>query len=250
MAAHNGGQTWKVGEVSRLTGLTVRTLHHYEHVGVLVPSARTESGHRLYNCTDVQRLYQVVALRDLGLDLGTVATVLAGELDITVVLGEHLDHVERRLTALMSLRSRLAALLAATRSAGTPGPIELLALTEEVIRMEETTKRYFSPEQLAALETRREQVGEQLVTEVQAEWPRLIAEVRTELDAGTPAASPRVQALAKRWMELLEAFHGGDPGLRDSLYRMQAENSEEIRQQYGGPTPELIAYVQEAVEAS
>ncbi len=47
---------------------------------------------------------------------------------------------------------------------------------------------------------------------------------------GTSPNDPKVQKLAQRWMELLESFHGGDPGLRNSLYRMQAENSTEISQ--------------------
>ncbi|SCE80569.1 TipAS antibiotic-recognition domain-containing protein [Micromonospora mirobrigensis] len=81
---------------------------------------------------------------------------------------------------------------------------------------------------------------------MQDEWPELIAKVRAEQEAGTDPADPRVRALARRWMELLAAFHGGDPGLRDSLYRMQAENSVEISQRYAGPSPELIAYVKAA----
>lgn len=48
--------TWKVGELARTTGLTVRTLHHYDHVGLLQPSGRTASGHRLYEEEDVRRL--------------------------------------------------------------------------------------------------------------------------------------------------------------------------------------------------
>jgi DNA-binding transcriptional MerR regulator len=40
--------TWKIGEVAAATGLTVRALHHYDEIGLVKPSARTESGHRLY----------------------------------------------------------------------------------------------------------------------------------------------------------------------------------------------------------
>ena len=79
-----------------------------------------------------------------------------------------------------------------------------------------------------------------------AEWPQLIAQVQAELDAGTDPGAPTVQALAGRWMGLLEFFHGGDPGLRDSLYRMQADNSEMLQQQYGGPSPEMIDYIRRA----
>ena len=47
-------------------------------------------------------------------------------------------------------------------------------------------------------------------------------------------------------MELRQLFHGGDPGLRDSLYRMQADNSERLQQQYCGPSSEMIDYIRRA----
>lgn len=62
------------------------------------------------------------------------------------------------------------------------------------------------------------------------------------MDTGTDPGAPKVQALARRWMELLEFFHGGDPGLRDSMYRMRADNSEMVKEK-GGPTSEQIDYI-------
>ena len=56
----------KVGDLARRTGLTVRTLHHYDEIGLLKPSLHTESGHRLYTGRDVARLQQVLSLRQLG----------------------------------------------------------------------------------------------------------------------------------------------------------------------------------------
>lgn len=242
-----GEQTWKVGPLARLTGLTVRTLHHYDHVGLLRPSARLPSGHRLYSEDDVRRLYRIVALRELGLPLEAVGGLLDGGPDVAALLREHLGHVDGQLAALRRLRRRLAGLVVTVEVPGAPTPADLLELMEEVSKMDETIKAYFTDEQLSALEVRREQVGEATISSVQQEWPQLIAAVQAELDAGTDPADPQVQALARRWMQLLESFHGGDPGLRESLYRMQADNSEQIQQQYGGPTPELMDYVKRAV---
>ncbi|MDQ3717030.1 MAG: TipAS antibiotic-recognition domain-containing protein [Actinomycetota bacterium] len=114
--------------------------------------------------------------------------------------------------------------------------------------MDETIKRYFSPEQLDALAVRRGKVGDQAISDVQNKWPVLIAKVQAELDAGTDPAEPRVQELAQHWMALLEAFHGGDPGLRDSLYRMHEANSEQIQAEYGGPSPALMDYIGRATQ--
>ncbi|MGH3795140.1 MAG: MerR family transcriptional regulator [Pseudonocardiaceae bacterium] len=89
------GKTWKVGQLARLTGLTVRTLHHYDALGLLRPSARTPSGHRLYDEDDVRRLYRVVAMRELGLTLDMIGHLLTGEPDLADLLRDHLAHVDR-----------------------------------------------------------------------------------------------------------------------------------------------------------
>jgi MerR family transcriptional regulator, thiopeptide resistance regulator len=59
-------QSWKVGELARVTGLTVRALHYYDEIGLLMPSGRTPAGHRSYDRADVARLYRISLLRRLG----------------------------------------------------------------------------------------------------------------------------------------------------------------------------------------
>ena len=66
----------KVGELAKRTGLTVRTLHHYDEIGLLRPSLHTESGHRLYTLRDLARLQQIVSLRQLGFSLDQVRECL------------------------------------------------------------------------------------------------------------------------------------------------------------------------------
>jgi MerR family transcriptional regulator, thiopeptide resistance regulator len=56
-------QAWKVGTLAKATGLTVRALHHYDHIGLLSPSRRTAAGHRLYTADDVAGLYRIRADR-------------------------------------------------------------------------------------------------------------------------------------------------------------------------------------------
>ncbi|WP_127529614.1 MerR family transcriptional regulator [Paenibacillus kobensis] len=69
---------WKVGDLAKLTGLTVRTLRFYDQIGLFSPSGQTESGHRLYNESDLSRLHQIVSLKELGLSLEEVRDVLSG----------------------------------------------------------------------------------------------------------------------------------------------------------------------------
>src|SRR5882724_331240 len=89
---------WKVGELAARTGLTVRTLHHYDQIGLLCPSGRTGSGHgsghRLYTAADVARLQQILSLKMLGFGLEQVAEYLTrADYDPRQVVRLHLERV-------------------------------------------------------------------------------------------------------------------------------------------------------------
>ncbi|PIM65711.1 MerR family transcriptional regulator, partial [Streptomyces sp. JV178] len=64
-----------VGQVSGFAGITVRTLHHYDEIGLLVPSERTHAGHRRYSDADLDRLQQILFYRELGFPLDEVAAL-------------------------------------------------------------------------------------------------------------------------------------------------------------------------------
>lgn len=246
MVTVQDGQLWKVGQLAKLTGLTVRALHHYDHLGLVQPSAHTAAGYRLYSETDVERLYQVLALRQLGLPLNAVGAVLDGQSPIGELLERHRAYLDRQLVAMRTLRAQLSTMTTVSQGAGSGSVADFLELIRKVITVDDTVKKYFSEEQLADLAERREQVGEQAITDVQAAWPKLIERVRAAVDTGLDPATPQAQKLAAEWMGLLEQFHGGDAGLRDSLYRMQAENAEQIEQQHGGPSPALMQFIKAA----
>ncbi len=104
----------RVGELATATGLTVRTLHYYEEIGLLAASSRTAAGHRLYDDADVERLYRICLLRRLGLPLGEIGQALDDPAwSLHAAMATHLREVERRLESANRLRSRLAGLVAA-----------------------------------------------------------------------------------------------------------------------------------------
>ncbi len=130
---------WKVGELARATGLTIRALHHYDELGLLVPSARTQAGHRLYDEEDVRRLYRIVALRQLSLPLEEVATVLEDEsISLADTVRRHLERVECDLERQERLRRRLAQILAALDRSAEP-TVDAFIDVLEVMAMVETT---------------------------------------------------------------------------------------------------------------
>jgi MerR family transcriptional regulator, thiopeptide resistance regulator len=64
---HMEAITFKVGDLSKRTGLSIRTLHYYDEIGLLSPSHRTESGYRVYGKQDIIRLQQIITLKQLEL---------------------------------------------------------------------------------------------------------------------------------------------------------------------------------------
>ena len=83
---------WRIGQVSARTGLTARTLRYYEELGLLKPSERLVSGHRVYASDDLRRLYRISLLRQLGLPLSDIAR----EVDGLSWRAERHDHPPRR----------------------------------------------------------------------------------------------------------------------------------------------------------
>src|SRR5205807_254258 len=109
---------WKVGELARQTGLSVRTLHWYDEIGLLSPSHRTESGHRHYAAGDVARLQQILSLRQLGFSLEEIRDCL-GRPDFSPlrVIELHLARLRGQIALQQRLCDRLMALAIHFRSA-------------------------------------------------------------------------------------------------------------------------------------
>ncbi|AKT40158.1 MerR family transcriptional regulator [Chondromyces crocatus] len=208
---------WKVGELAKRTGISVRTLHHYDEIGLFSPSHRSRAGHRLYGPEDLLRLQQILSLRQLGLSLEEIGDTLKRRgTSAAQVVADHLVRVRDRIQHLSRLAVRLESLATALERQEAVSPDDLLKTMEAMIMFE----KYYSEEQLQKLAARREALGDDVIRETEAEWPKLIAAVRAEMEKGTEPAHPEVQKLAARWKELIERFTGGDPGIRASLQKM------------------------------
>jgi DNA-binding transcriptional MerR regulator len=204
-------QTFRVGELARRTGVTVRTLHHYDELGLLSPSRRTRTGHRLYGEADVVKLLRTRALVQIGCSLADVAALLRRRDFAPVrVLELQLERLRGQLARTKRLCQRLESLLQRLRDDGEVPIGEFLETIEAMTMFE----KYYTQEQLQQLSQRRAQLGDDRIRAVQDEWPRLIAAMRAEMDKGSDPRSPAVQPLAARWRELLLLFTGGDAGIR------------------------------------
>src|SRR5215217_7033464 len=207
----------RIGEVARASGLTVRTLHHYDEIGLLVPSARSEAGYRLYSDADVRRLYRILALREMGFPLEEIAATLVREgEDPRPAVRRHLARIDEQLRLAGQLRTRLTRILDVLDRSDEPSGDQFIEAIEVMTRME----RYYTPEQLEQLSARAEALGEDGMRQAQEDSATLIAAGETERLAGTDPADPRLDPLVERWTALVKQFTGGDPGIKASLQRM------------------------------
>jgi DNA-binding transcriptional MerR regulator len=209
-----------VGEVAKRTGLSVRTFHHYDALGLLAPSGRTEAGYRLYTVKDLMTLQQIVLLKSLGLPLAQIARTLSSDGPTLLrTIDTHVTRLRTRIEQERRVCSRLEETAARLRKRKTPTIEEILRTIEDVTM----TEKYFTPEQAEWMRERRAVVGEARIREVEAEWPQLVAEVRTAMEKGMPPADPHVRSLAARWHGLVQEFTNGNLGISRAVATIYKE---------------------------
>jgi len=234
---------WRVGRLARDTGISVRTLHHYDDIGLLKPSRRTASGHRLYTAADVERLQKIVCLRDLGLSLLDIGVCLDRDhATLQVVLEAHEAALGKRVEAARRLHRRLQDLIAALRR-GDQIPVE--HIIQNIEEMTTMFHKYYTPEQMEDFRKSAEALGDSGMRKAQDDWQELMAAVRAEMDRGTDPQSPTVQALAKRWGDLVKAFTQGNPQVEQALKTMHREERATGDPQWF-PDPAMLDYIKRA----
>ncbi len=234
----------RIGEVARATGLSVRALRHYDDLGLLPPSARTEAGHRRYTAADLARLQQIVSLRALGLPLEEIGRLLDDGADPVDAVELHLARLREQAEKAQRLVERLEGIAARLRSAEPVSADDLI----HTIRLTVMFEKHYTPDQLETLRERREQVGDARIAEVQQEWKDLFATFDRHREAGTNPAAPEVQALAEKAEALIAEFTGGDSGIRASLQQAADEQPREMRTAWG-IGDDLAAYYGRAMRA-
>lgn len=237
-------QGLKVGELAKRTGVSVRTLHYYDEIGLLQPSELTESGHRRYGSAEIVRLQQIKSLRQLGFSLDEIRSCLdTPEFSPRRVIDLHL----KRLRDQIGQQKRLVLLLETLAAGFDSGSVASTDDFVEAIEGITSIDRLFTREELAEIKQRGERLGREHIQSVEAEWPELIAKVRAEMRVGTDPASDVMRPLAARWRELVREFTGGNPSIERKVRAAYAQDPK--LGERSGVDPQLFAYVNVAIRA-
>lgn len=234
-----------IGDVAQRAGLTVRTLHHYDQVGLLRPTARTPAGYRLYGPAEIRRLQHIASLRRLGLSLDDVARCLdLGDPPLPEVLDLHLGRLDADIREAIEMRDRLLHI----RKQIDETEIDLeawLGVIHETLRFE----RHYPPEQRAKLEKTADDLGLDRLGEVQEEWVQIFEELEIHFDEGLAPEHPDVLKLARRAQDLIAEFTGGDPGITRSLQAMyETEGSRPLTDRGMHTRPDVWGFLGAAME--
>ncbi len=223
---------FKIGELAKRIGVTVRTLHHYDAIDLVKPSGRSEAGYRLYDRHDVARLYRIQALRGLGLSLAQTAELLSSPSgELRAVVGQQMRAIEQELAQAAALRERLAKLDAQLAADDDPDSEVWLS----TLAMMATRHKYFSAEDLDAMQQRADPRS------FIEQWLPLIGEVRAAMNRRLPPQSAEAKALSERWMLLAERTMGEDPRFFVKLRAMhQTEISVQAETDVDGPMMDYI----------
>ncbi|MFD8543405.1 MerR family transcriptional regulator [Streptomyces sp. NPDC059649] len=190
---------WSIAEVARMSGVTSRTLRHYDDIGLLVPAYTGSSGHRYYEEAELLRLQQILLMRELGLGLRDIATVLERQVDQVAALRAHMRRLaaERdRLDALVRTIGRTIAELEDDKDTDTMEKIsspENLFVGFDTARHEETAGEQW-PHQAQQSGQFAATVSEADMEAMQRAATAAMVRMAEFLQAGTPVTDPAVQA--------------------------------------------------------
>lgn len=242
-----------VGQVARLHGVTVRTLHHYDEIGLLSPSARTPAGYRLYQGEDLERLARIVTYRRLGFPLQQVASLMAEEGDVRT-------HLQRQREAVMSRLDELTDLVAAIDDAMERAMTKTPATTEDLKRIfgegfseeyqQEAQERWGETERWAQSRERAQGRTAAEWEAIKAEQDELMAAFAAALTAGEAADSTAAMDLAERHRVAIDRDHYEcPPDFHVCLGQMYVEDPR-FRATFEERLAGLAHYVSDAISAN
>ncbi|WP_406107411.1 MerR family transcriptional regulator [Micromonospora globbae] len=245
---------YTVGQVAKLAGVTVRTLHHYDEIGLLSPSGRSRTGYRRYDDADLERLQLVRYYRELGFPLEEIAAILD---DPAAGPAAHL----RRQHELLTVRiKRLQEMVSAIEFALEAKKVDIQLTPEERFEVfgdfdpeahaDEAEQRWGGSEAYRESNRRAARYGKDDWLRFKREnedWGRRVVAV---MSSGAPADSPEAMELAEEHRQIIGRwFYECSYEIHTGLADMYVAD-ERFRAHYENMAPGLAAYLSEAIHAN
>ncbi|BBY45083.1 transcriptional regulator [Mycolicibacterium celeriflavum] len=244
-----------VGAVAALTGVSVRTLHHYDHIGLVVPSVRTSAGYRGYTDADIERLHVVLVYRSVGLPLEEIRALLDGEANV-------LDHLERQHRLLLEQADRLQHTIKAVEELMSAHRSGIQLTAEEQVEIfgpeahtristeyaAEAEERWGDTDAWKQSQQRASRFTKQDWIDIKAEGDALLQALAEAKRRGVVAGSAEADALAERHRLSIERFYDCDHEMQVCLAQMYVAD-ERFTRYYDDVEPGLAQFLHDIIVA-
>lgn len=236
-----------VKQLSSLAGVTPRTLHHYDQIGLLKPSQVGENGYRYYGEQAALRLQQILFYRELGLPLEDIKKIMGRrDFDVLAALESHKTEIARRIKRLEMLVSTVDNTIAYLKGQKLMDNKQIFSgfTPEEEERYAREAEQMYDPETVRESNRKWKAYGKEKQQAILAEGKQIYVEMVAAMPRG--AASPEVQALIERWRAHMDYFW--TPNLEQLLGLADGYvNDPRFRATYDAIDPQLAEFMREAV---
>lgn len=254
MSSVSDSETMLVGEVARLVGISVRTLHHYDEISLVVPSGRTAKGYRSYSAEDVERLHQVLTYRELGFALDDIATLLDDpSVDAMAHLQRQRELLDARIDRLHQMAAAVDKMMEAKKMGIQLSPEEQREVFGENWTGEqyadEAEQRWGQTDEWKQSQARTASFTKDDWKRIKSETDALEADFAAALASGVATDSPQAAALAERHRASIEHFYDCGYDMHVCLGEMYIAD-ERFTKHYDDITPGLAQYIRDAIVAN
>lgn len=248
---------WYVKDLSKLTDVSVQTLHHYDRIGLLKPSVRLPNGYRLYSEKDLLKLQQIIALKFFGFELAQIKKLLATEVDVLTHFTAQSKTLEEKSKALAMANNALQAIISECKN-NKSIPWESIIKSIEVYRMTEKlenkwAKKVFSEEELKTYvgfeQELKNRFSETELDSIHKGWNDIVIEVEKNLDKD-PNSTFGI-SLGKRTMTWVNHVYGPNHvALRNTIWTKGFKEDQIPKEDADQPlSPKGVAWLDQAISA-
>jgi MerR family transcriptional regulator, thiopeptide resistance regulator len=242
---------YTVSQVAKLARLSVRALHHYDEIGLLVPSARTDAGYRLYGEADLERLQQILFFRELAFPLEEIRRLLDDpEFDRRAALRMQRAMLGERASQARALIAAVDRALQALEGGAPLTHDEMFEAFDPSRYEDEVRERWGDTEEYRESARRTKGYTKEDWQAIRAESEDITRALAAQMEAGTPADGEAAVDLAEQHrLHIDQRFYPCSHAMHRGLGEMYVEDAR-FRENYERVRVGLAAYVRDAIRAN
>ncbi|WP_026478695.1 MerR family transcriptional regulator [Alkaliphilus transvaalensis] len=227
----------KIGELASITGITIRTLHYYDEIGLLQPVKITEANHRLYNMQSITELYRIMALKDMGFNLEEINDLIRTKnIDVRELVEIHINNVQEEICQKQLLLRKLLKINQRLRENVTLSSEDLREMAQFI---NSSADKFFTKEQLNKLKGKLDSFNPE--TDLANEWIKFISKLKACYKNQALKTDTAARECVEYWSKITRKLIGNDEQMKDSITAFHA--SQENTQLRYGLTDELYEYL-------